>query len=138
MINYVEKGFGLHAKIRASGHHLKKVDGRWKSSDDAAVQSIIDSYDPVLGARKSAIKRIKIESSNRISQIYSFIDPDSTQGFGLYRFAKDLWGGGDLPPRLLQLKLIYDAAKSAINDINLMTDWVSIESYDAITTPKWP
>lgn len=44
MINYIEKGVGLHAKLNAAGHWLEDRDGKWVSSDDEAVQSIIDSY----------------------------------------------------------------------------------------------
>lgn len=44
MISYTEKGAGLHAAIESFGHWLRQVDGVWVSSDDAAVQSIIDSY----------------------------------------------------------------------------------------------
>ena len=44
MINYIEKGAGLHAAIKAAGHSLSQLDGAWISSDDAAVQAIIDGY----------------------------------------------------------------------------------------------
>jgi hypothetical protein len=44
MINYTEKGIGLHEVIRAAGHVLKQVNGAWVSSNDAAVQAIIDAY----------------------------------------------------------------------------------------------
>lgn len=45
MINYIEKGFGLHRAIAAAGHWLIEADGIWQSSDDVAVQAIIDAYD---------------------------------------------------------------------------------------------
>lgn len=44
MINYIEKGYGLHLAISAAGHALSQVDGAWVSSDDLAVQTIIDGY----------------------------------------------------------------------------------------------
>lgn len=43
-IRYTEKGAGLHAAIRAAGHKLAQIDGEWRSTDDKAVQAIIDSY----------------------------------------------------------------------------------------------
>jgi hypothetical protein len=48
MINYVEKGEGLHNAIKSAGHSLRQEfpSGEWVSSDDVAVQAIIDSYDP--------------------------------------------------------------------------------------------
>ena len=44
MISYAEKGFGLHEKIEAAGHWLAQQDGVWASSDDVAVQKLIDEY----------------------------------------------------------------------------------------------
>ena len=36
------------AHLESQGHHLYKLDGAWVSSDDAAVQAIIDAWvDPV-------------------------------------------------------------------------------------------
>ncbi|QDF95194.1 hypothetical protein CJ010_00815 [Azoarcus sp. DD4] len=43
-ISYIEKGIGLHHAIEAAGHRLRQVDGVWISTDDAAVQAIIDGY----------------------------------------------------------------------------------------------
>lgn len=45
-ISYVEKGIGLHDAIEAAGHSLVQVDGEWIASDEAAVQAIIDTYEP--------------------------------------------------------------------------------------------
>lgn len=44
MIHYTEKGAGLHDAIRSAGHWLRQVNDEWVSSDDAAVQAIIDGY----------------------------------------------------------------------------------------------
>jgi hypothetical protein len=43
-INYVEKGAGLHAAIGKAGLWLREENGSWITSDDAAVQAIIDGY----------------------------------------------------------------------------------------------
>lgn len=50
-INYIEKGFGLHEAIAEAGHTLVQRDGVWVSSNDQAVQAIIDAFDPVVYAR---------------------------------------------------------------------------------------
>ncbi len=65
-IVYVEKGDGLHAAVEAAGHTLYNRDGIWLSSDDVAVQAIIDGYtlDEAKAARKaecSAVARSKYE-----------------------------------------------------------------------------
>jgi len=57
-INYTEKGNGLHAAIFAAGHRLELANNVWVSSDDVAVQSIIDAYDPLTYERAQAKLRI--------------------------------------------------------------------------------
>lgn len=44
MITYTEKGPGLHAAIAKAGHFLGEENGVFISSDDTAVQAIIDAY----------------------------------------------------------------------------------------------
>ena len=44
MINYIEKGPGLHALIARSGYTLEQRNGVWVSNNDTAVQGIIDAY----------------------------------------------------------------------------------------------
>lgn len=44
MINYTEKGIALHHAIGQAGHRLERLDGKWISSNDKAVQAIIDGY----------------------------------------------------------------------------------------------
>lgn len=44
MIDYIEKGGGLHQKIVSAGFSLREENGHWISSDDVAVQAIIDAY----------------------------------------------------------------------------------------------
>ncbi len=53
MISYTEKGAGLHAAISAAGHSLSQLDGKWVASNEAAVQAIIDGYDPAIDLRKT-------------------------------------------------------------------------------------
>jgi hypothetical protein len=44
MLNYIEKGAGLHRAIESAGHSLVEIDGQWHASDEGAVQAIIDSF----------------------------------------------------------------------------------------------
>jgi hypothetical protein len=43
-IIYTEKGIGLHQAIEAAGYSLWQHDGVWMSTNDTAVQAIIDGY----------------------------------------------------------------------------------------------
>ena len=55
MIQYTEKGIGLHLAISAAGHWLEQRDNVWISSDDVSVQAIIDGY--TLAQSKAEKKR---------------------------------------------------------------------------------
>ena len=66
MINYIEKGVGLHAAIEAAGHKIYHENGTAISSNDVAVQAIIDSYNPLPYEKMEARKRV-IEQINRES-----------------------------------------------------------------------
>lgn len=44
MIEYIEKGSGLHKRITDAGHWLIHSDGAWTSSNDIVVQGIINEY----------------------------------------------------------------------------------------------
>lgn len=66
-INYIEKGYGLHELILASGHWLAQRDGVWISSDDSIVQQIIDNYNPLLIQQEEVWKGIKAERDRRKS-----------------------------------------------------------------------
>lgn len=44
MINYTEKGIGLHEAINKAGYSLYQHNGSWVASDVEAVQKIIDEY----------------------------------------------------------------------------------------------
>lgn len=65
MITYVEKGHGLHADITSAGHWLIQEDGVWKSSDDVAVQQIIDTYDPLPQVQAAMWDAIQTERESR-------------------------------------------------------------------------
>lgn len=143
-ITYTEKGIWLHEAINEAGHSLSQVDGVWQSSDDVAVQAIIDSFDPLPHAKAEKIKQIKEEAASRASSIYSFLETDPKQAVDFYNFAEDLYlsiSAGSREPlsgRLLSFKNVKDAATAAIATVNAETDWTVVMAYDVVNTPAWP
>jgi hypothetical protein len=74
MINYIEKGEGLHRAISDANYSLERIDNSWHATDqggnksasvDAAVQAIIDSYDPLPEAQAEALQRVKEASATK-------------------------------------------------------------------------
>ncbi len=69
MIAYIEKGCGLHEAVASAGHWLRKVDGQWVASDEAAVQAIIDAY-PASSTAAPVIVEIKMRAREIILARY--------------------------------------------------------------------
>ena len=67
-VNYTEKGYGLHEKIRAAGHWIECRNGVYISSNDTAVQAICDSYTATEAANivKKAIRALADEKEDDI------------------------------------------------------------------------
>lgn len=65
MIRYTEKGYGLHEAIARAGHWLAQSGSAWASSDDVAVQAIIDGYS-LVDAKSPLIAKVKVLARNKI------------------------------------------------------------------------
>lgn len=131
MINYIEKGNGLHEAIFLEGHQLVQKDGVWISSDDIEVQSIINSYDPLPELKTEAISRIKQHAATLVHAIYPHVDAETTDVIGFYNYTVDMWQGGALPARLQSLKTVRDTALIKISEVSAMTDWQLVDTHDA-------
>lgn len=71
MINYIEKGLWLHTAITTAGHNLIQRDGVWVSDNDQAVQTIIDTFEPLPFARSDALARVKQAAADKYAQYAS-------------------------------------------------------------------
>ncbi len=91
MIQYTEKGPGLHAAINRAGEWMREENGKWISSDDAAVQAIIDGYDPLPLAREKKWREIQAQRDALTA---------SGVTVGPYKFHSDT------PSRIQQLGLV--------------------------------
>ena len=103
-----------------------------------SVKALANAYDQAPPAKVEAKQRIKDHAAELINAIYPHIDPNATDVIGFYNYSVDMWQGGALTGRLLQLKNIHDTVISTIADINNMNDWQLIDAYDAVNTPTWP
>lgn len=77
MINYIEKGIGLHDYIASLGlPPLEFVNGVWEHPTPEIVQPIIDSYDPLPDMRAKLheeIANLRIEKQSK-GVVYTFPD----------------------------------------------------------------
>lgn len=63
------KGYGLILAIQAAGHSLDNHDGKWISSNDKAVQAIINSYDPMPYESSKKLDEVNAYFNNLLEQV---------------------------------------------------------------------
>ena len=135
--NYVEYGYRLHRLIIDSGYKMQQIDGVWLSSDDPAVQAIIDNFDPLPEAKAKAKERIGIEASKRVAIVYPLINPTKNEAVGLVNLVTDILvqanAAAGLSGDLLTVKNISNTVKVKIAEVNAETDWQLVDAYDAST-----
>ena len=138
-INYTEKGIWLHDEINRQGYTLAEVDGTWISSNDVAVQSIIDTFDPLPFARAEKIKELQQEGLRRANNVYGDI---VFENVGSIKVLIDIDATytrpGALAPRLADLAALNTAIQSAVAAINSEPDWQVVMAYDVVDQPPWP
>lgn len=96
MIIYTEKGAKLHELIYDAGHTLTQVNGVWESSNDIAVQAIIDDYDPLPDAQTNAIAQINAKADDLITAKLPLLKQTDLIAIALTLIAKPVRGLGDL------------------------------------------
>lgn len=134
MINYTEKGIGLHRVVAAAGHALYQRDGIWLSSNDVAVQALIDAYDELPDIKEAKIGAIKAEALLRIAAMFPAITSvDEIQ------FYAEFWLSIKVTARAPTVAFqkvidIYSAAKTAIASVNSATTKPGVEA----VVVAWP
>lgn len=134
MIRYTEKGRWLHDAVRRAGHQLWEENGEWKSSNDAAVQAIIDGFDPLPEYKAEKVKVIKADGLSRIQQVFPAI-----KDFDDLQFTRELYlsiaPAARQPTTQWQRMLsIYTAGQTAITAVNNATTQAQVDA----VSPAWP
>lgn len=133
-INYVEKGYRLHAAVRAAGHSLWEENGVWKSSNDAFVQDIINNYDGFADYKADRIAAIKADGLARIQAVFPAIN--SFDELALVReMYLSIAAAARIPTSNWQRMIdIYTAGRNAATAVNNAT---TKQQVDAVI-PAWP
>ena len=161
MINYAEKGAGLHRAIAAAGHRLEQRDGIWISSDDVAVQAIIDGY--TLAQAKDYKKRaVSAKAREKYDAVTAGVSPAEMAGWPLLLLDAKSYRGGSAAPsvaaeaaaRGISTESLvgkveanaaqFQAARAAIagtdgkkrDEIDALTTFEAVAAYDV--TGGWP
>ena len=141
MIDYTEKGIAAHDLVIAAGYKLNHNntqafdnDGNQSAAIDAAVQSIIDSYDPLPDAQNKAIKKVTGRADSLILAAIPITKQLSLLAEASMLSAKPARGKGNLSAgdltRLDEIEAInaYPVSVRAAADIEearllAITDW---------------
>lgn len=134
MIRYTEKGRWLHDAIRRAGHRLWEENGEWKSTDDTAVQAIIDGFDPLPEYKAEKVQAIKVDGLARIQQVFPAIST-----FDELRLVRELYlsiaSASRRPTTDWQRMIdIYTAGLNAIAAVNAATTQAQVDA----VSPVWP
>jgi len=133
-LNYTEKGVGLHEAVRAAGHWLREENGVWRSSNDAAVQTIIVAYDPLPLARNVRNTDIKADGLARMNAVFPAIKSLDEVAFQA-EFWLSIAPAARVPTANFKRIIdIYTAAKNAVSAVNAATTQAQIDA----VAPAWP
>lgn len=99
-IIYTNKGIGLQKAIAAAGYSLwySANQEKWLSSDDAAVQEIIDTYDPLPYERAAAKARIRSQIQAAAEHIESAYCSIEKQVWPYLRLEIEAWQANSNAP----------------------------------------
>lgn len=135
MIKYTEKGPKLHEAIRRAGHTLRERNGVWESSNDTAVQAIIDSFDPLPDYKAEKIEAIKAEGLARIHQTFEAITSFDQLDLIRELYLSILPAARTSPTaRWQRMVNIWQAGRAAITQVRNATTQAQVDA----VTPAWP
>lgn len=113
-------------------------------ANEAAIQSIIDTFDPLPDAKLDKIEELKAEAAKRCAEIYPHFGTNPTDVASHMQQMIDQYAlilpaaQVALSGNPLAIKNIRDVYQSTVTQINAQTDWLAVMAYDVVNTPAWP
>ena len=115
VIQYVEKGAGLHDRVAAAGYRLWQRDGVWVADDDAAVQGIIDGY-TLDDCRAEVIARIDSHAAALRNTIVGSVSPAEMASWSIKRGEAQAWiAAGDAATDAIAPMLSMEASARGVS-----------------------
>ena len=138
MINYIEKGIGLHEAIGDAGYRLQQINGVWVSDNDIAVQLIIDAYNHLPDVKINKLDELKAEGLVRIQLIFPAIGNWDVLDLEYERWLSIVPAARQPPPNYQSMIDIYQTGRNAAQIINARSDVANVQAYNVLTDPIWP
>jgi len=138
MIDLKNKNKWVLPVIEAAGHAVRTHDFVVISTDDVAVQLIVDSYDALPEAQDDKIEELKLEGLRRIQLVFPSISDFDELDFATEQYLS-IAPAARQPTADFQSAIdIRQSAKSAISFINNLSVLTEIVDYDVVNIPAWP
>ena len=121
MITYNSKRNYIMDEITKQGYSLMSINGKWVSSNDEAVQLIIDSFDELVPAKTEAKARIVEQSQSYMQQIESEYPSFERATWSTQKAEIEAWGldNTSLTPLLDNIAIAHGMDRVALLDRTL-------------------
>jgi len=138
MIDLKNKNKWVLPVIEAAGHEVRTHDFVVVSTDDVAVQLIIDAYDALPEAKADKIEELKLEGLRRIQLVFPSISDFDELDFATEQYLSIAPAARQPTTDFQSVINIRQSAKNAISFINNLSTLTAIVDYDVVDTPAWP
>jgi hypothetical protein len=143
-VAYVEKGYGLILAIKQAGFNIFNNNGVFitnpanpaDTTNDAAVQNIINTYDPLPYYKQQAIGRIEAKGLGKIQTIFPSLANIDTVNLVAQLYLSIVPASRAPTTQFGNAASVYNAAQSAITNINAATTQPGVDSAEAGVV--WP
>jgi hypothetical protein len=145
MIAYVEKGIGMWKAIWAAGHpNFGSVNGVYfgnttnqsDTTQDAAIQAIINAYNPLPDYQATAVAAIEATALAKMQTLFPALNSIDTVNL-VAELWKSLTAGSKAPTTNWQSIInVYTAAVNGITAVNAAANQAAINS--AVAAITWP
>jgi len=144
IFNYNDTDGGLLQAILDAGYTIREIDGVMVSSNDVAVQAIVDSYDPLPYAKKLKRGMLRTEYRNKLMLVYPDAEEMTESHFDVvvdiaFDVFRSVIGSSRSPNADWQNVIdIRQARRNIRTELNALTTIEEVRAYDVVNNPLWP
>ena len=135
-IIYIEKGIGMWNAIRTAGHTLVDANGVYSSDNDAAVQAIINAYNPLADQKVTAILALEATALQKMQTLFPALNNIDTVNLVAELWNSILPAGHSPTANWQKIINVYVAGTNGIAAVNAATTKPLIDA--AVAAIVWP
>jgi hypothetical protein len=117
--------------------HAFDSQGNQNATIDAAVQAIVDAYDPLPDAKNEKIAELKQEALSRINAVLPAINSFDELELVCEQFLSIAPAARTPTATFQQVIDLYQAVKAGVVSINALTTEAEVIAFDVVTDVAW-